>query len=65
MYTHTHYIHGEGHGWELSRTDEPGGLWSMGSQRIRHNLASKQQQHTYMHTYAYRYKYLYTRINTY
>ena len=29
--------------WEIQRTEEPGGLQSMGSQRVRHNLASKQQ----------------------
>ena len=27
--------------WEIPRTEEPGGLWSMGSQRARHNLATK------------------------
>ena len=30
--------------WEIPRTDEPGGLQSMGSQRVRHDLATKQQQ---------------------
>ena len=29
---------------EVPRTEEPGGLWSMGSQRLRHDLATKQQQ---------------------
>ena len=28
--------------WEIPRTEEPGGLQSMGSQRIRHDLVSKQ-----------------------
>ena len=28
--------------WEIPWTDEPGRLQSMGSQRIRHNLATKQ-----------------------
>ena len=27
---------------KISRTEEPGGLQSMGSQRIRHNLVTKQ-----------------------
>ena len=27
--------------WEIPWTEEPGGLQSMGSQRVRHNLASK------------------------
>ena len=31
--------------WELSRTEQPGGLQSMGLQRVRYNLATKQQQH--------------------
>ena len=25
--------------WEISRTEEPGGLQSIGSQRVRHNLS--------------------------
>ena len=29
--------------WEIPWTEEPGGLQSMGSQRIRHVLVSKQQ----------------------
>ena len=31
--------------WEISRTEEPDGLQSMGSQRVGHGLATKQQQH--------------------
>ena len=30
--------------WRISWTEEPGGLQSMGSQRVGHNLATKQQQ---------------------
>ena len=30
--------------WGIPWTEEPGGLQSMGSQRIGHNLANKQQQ---------------------
>ena len=30
--------------WRIPWTEEPGGLQSMGSQRIGHNLANKQQQ---------------------
>ena len=30
--------------WEIPWTEEPGGLQSMGSQRVRHDLAIKQQQ---------------------
>ena len=29
--------------WEIPWTEEPGGLQSMGSQRVRHDLAAKQQ----------------------
>ena len=29
--------------WEISWTEEPGRLQSLGSQRVRHNLATKQQ----------------------
>ena len=30
--------------WEILWTEDPGGLRSMGSQRVGHNLATKQQQ---------------------
>ena len=30
--------------WEIPWTEEPDGLQFMGSQRVRHDLASKQQQ---------------------
>ena len=30
--------------WEIPWTEEPGGLHSIGSQRVGHNLATKQQQ---------------------
>ena len=30
--------------WEIPWTEEPGGLQSMGSQRVGHNLATEQQQ---------------------
>ena len=32
--------------WRISGTEEPGGLQSMGSQRVRHHLATKQEQQT-------------------
>ena len=30
--------------WEIPWTEEPGGLQSRGSQRVRHNIATKEQQ---------------------
>ena len=30
--------------WKIPWTEEPGGLQSMGSQRVRHHLATDQQQ---------------------
>ena len=30
--------------WKIPRTEEPGRLQSMGSQRVRHNLATKPNQ---------------------
>ena len=30
--------------WEIPWTEEPGGLQSMGFQRVRHDLATKQQK---------------------
>ena len=32
--------------WEIPWTEEPGGLQSMGSQRVRHDLGTEQQQQT-------------------
>ena len=40
--------------WETTRTEEPGRLWSKGSQRVGHDWATKQQQythHTHTHTH--------------
>ena len=31
--------------WEIPWTEEPGGLQSTGSRRVRNDLATKQQQH--------------------
>ena len=30
--------------WRILGTEDPGGLQSMGSQRVRHNLVTKQQK---------------------
>ena len=30
--------------WKIPWTEEPGGLQSMGLQRVRHNLATKQER---------------------
>ena len=39
--------------WEIPWTEEPGGLQSMGSQRVGHNLvAQEQQQQRQMFTFA-------------
>ena len=35
---------------EIPWTEEPGGLQSMGSQRVRHDLSTKQQQ---LHIYPF------------
>ena len=35
--------------WQIPCTEEPGRLQSMGSQRIRHDIATK-QTHTHTHT---------------
>ena len=37
-------IHSSILAWKIMWTEEPGGLQSMGLQRVRHDLASKQQQ---------------------
>ena len=36
--------------WEIPRTEEPGGLQSMGSQRVRQDLVTKQQQQAWYKT---------------
>ena len=38
-------IHSSILAWEIPGTEEAGRLWSMGSQRVEHNLATRQQQH--------------------
>ena len=32
--------------WRISRTEEPGGLQAMGSQKVRHDRATKHAQHS-------------------
>ena len=39
MTTHSNIL-----AWEIPWTEEPGGLQAMGSQRVRHNLMTKQQK---------------------
>ena len=34
--------------WEIPCTEEPGGLQSVGLQRVRHDLVTKQQQHMHI-----------------
>ena len=36
--------------WKIPWTEEPGGLQSMRSQTVEHNLVTKQQQHIYVYT---------------
>ena len=31
--------------WQIPWTEEPGGLWSMGSQKVRHDSTTNEQQH--------------------
>ena len=37
-------IHSSILAWEIPWTEQPGGLQSMGLQRVRYNLVTKQQQ---------------------
>ena len=41
-------IHSSVLAWETPWTEEPGGIQAMGSQRVAHNLATKQQQHIFI-----------------
>ena len=36
--------------WSIPWTEEPGGLQSMGSPRVRHDLATKQQYNLSFHS---------------
>ena len=36
--------HSSIHAWRIPWTEEPGGLQSLGSQRVGHNLLTKQQE---------------------
>ena len=38
--------------WKIPWTDEPGGLQSMGLQRVKHDLVTKQQQKSYYGYYG-------------
>ena len=38
--------------WRIPWTEEPGGLQSVGSQRVGHHCATKQQQYTHTYTYT-------------
>ena len=38
--------HSSIHAWRIPWTEEPGGLQSLGSQRVRHSLDTKQQVFT-------------------
>ena len=52
---------GEGHGkpffsilaWRIPWTEEPDGLWSMGSQRVGHDWSGFTHTHTYTHTHTH------------
>ena len=44
--------------WEIPWTEETGGLQSMGSQRIRHDLVTKQQNRALERQISFRFLYL-------
>ena len=39
--------------WRILWTEEPGGLQSVGSQRVRHNQATNTHTHTHTHTHNF------------
>ena len=47
--------------WKFSWTEEPGGLESLGLQRVGHDLVTE-YAHMYMDTYIYPYIYAHTHI---
>ena len=71
-------IHSSIIAWRIPWTEEPGRLQSMRLQRVRHNLATEQQNiskyaihtlsiynHIYVHTYTYIYSHIYVYIHIY
>ena len=46
-------IHSSILAWESPWTEEPGRIQSMGLQRVKHDLATKQQQCSYVHLCVY------------
>ena len=40
--------------WEIPCSEEPGEKWSMGSQRVGHDLVTRQQRHWY-DTFIYKF----------
>ena len=50
MATHSNIL-----AWEISPTEEPGGVQSVGAQRVRRDLVTKQQQQIHKCIYIYLY----------
>jgi len=51
--------------WEIPWTEEPGGLQSIGSQRVEHDLVTKQQQQQYFIMYIYHIILIHSAISEY
>ena len=51
-------IHSSILAWDIPLTEEPGGLQSIGSKRVRHDLATKEQpqQHGFLRIYKPRHR---------
>ena len=58
----THYII---FAWEIPWTEEPGGLQSIGSQRVEHDLVTKQQPQQYSTVYIYHIIFIHSAIGEY
>ena len=39
--------------WRIPQTEQPGGLQSLGSQRVRHNCVTHTRRHTHTHTHTH------------
>ena len=51
--------------WEIPWTEEPGGLQSIGSQRVEHDLVTKQQPQQYSTVYIYHIIFIHSAIGEY
>ena len=59
MATHSNIL-----AWKIPWTEDPGELWSIGSQRVRQDRSNLEHTHSiYIHTHIYIYTHIYTHMH--